>query len=997
MRIRYATCATKNCMTVTHMTTIIFKRECNMADRQNTSGNETILVSSGDEDEDEDVEGLFKEFVSKVERCVDQNDVVLFLKLKFAEARSEFVSSVKFKNALKWRTREMNKSNGYIYTGDICKLLLPDSKVDNVDEKANDVHFAGNGQAVSPFTRVEGDVNRAIELTVVDSEPGYLTTDKGAKLPETAVPSTSSTSSIQPPSSGIVNGRINEKKRQMASPSKQPLTPRKRKKLVKRMELKLKNLAERIQILNQAELSLDEMDMSDSTYIQECRLKEKFNQIWNKICRVQGKPPNTGRVTEKEVKCPTTGLPGIDHAIKKFIKNKKGRFPDKFDISNVIQEANKKYGLKLSTQALNEISDEVFMCIGNILQKRRKRDFNFNFGCHLTDDCNASNDPAINDLALRKKLEENKKVNKKNLDEVFTKFVRYGRMKAHDSTDTSSSSDVEEERPDKSDRVTMKKRFSCISVTQSSDSSENECNDFGLTEGMNDSTKKIRREEGFDDNESDLQNFSMKSPHQLRGKKKETETETKLDMENNTPLQSNDRNLWENSAIVELPTSALSECNEICVKHKNIVKMDGASQPSVVEILEQTGTSGKENTLPDQPAVIAPERINNSVVSTNQQPNDSSPKSDRYIVSAIKEDLTTEPVETSSKSSVTNNSPSHVISSVDDLSLQETKPSSSTKSDSHVITVDKEGLTTEPEETFPESKESSTSSSHKVSNIDNSSLHLTKSSLSSVKSDPNVITFIEEELAAKLVETLSESQETSTFPSRVISSSEDSSVQDTKSFLRPVLSTIKDFDDKAQDVIGNVTGSSFHSDVDNREVVAGKSPKENGSHDDAPKSTPSRKRKGVNFTLSPLTVNIKPISIKGHRIFPKKRKAENGLLDFESPLKSFREATLEIRGNQPSSSCNLPEAINSKLNFDCNNRLSKIEKDEPSVSFANSPPDQSINSDKSGIEATASKRLLLSLNKTGRNSPIKKQETSERTVISIVLSDDDDSDCEIIK
>ena len=121
------------------------------------------------------------------------------------------------------------------------------------------------------------------------------------------------------------------------------------------------------------------------------------------------------------------------------------------------------------------------------------------------------------------------------------------------------------------------------------------------------------------------------------------------------------------------------------------------------------------------------------------------------------------------------------------------------------------------------------------------------------------------------------------------------------------------------------------------------------------------------------------------------------MLDFESPLKSFCEATLEIRGNEPSSSCNLPEAINNKLNFDCNNRLSKIEKDEPSVSFANSPSDQSINSDKSGIEATASKRLLLSLNKMGRNSPIKKQETSERTVISIVLSDDDDSDCEIIK
>lgn len=104
------------------------------------------------------------------------------------------------------------------------------------------------------------------------------------------------------------------------------------------------------------------------------------------------------------------------------------------------------------------------MCIGNILQKRRKRDFNFNFGCYFIDDCNVSNDFVINDLVFRKKLEENKKVNKKNLDEVFIKFVRYGRMKVYDSIDILSSSDVEEERFDRSDRVIMKKRFFCMFV-----------------------------------------------------------------------------------------------------------------------------------------------------------------------------------------------------------------------------------------------------------------------------------------------------------------------------------------------------------------------------------------------------------------------------------------------------------------------------------------------------------------------------------------------------
>lgn len=58
-------------MIVIYMIIIIFKCECNMVDRQNIFGNEMILVSFGDEDEDEDVEGFFKEFVFKVERCVD--------------------------------------------------------------------------------------------------------------------------------------------------------------------------------------------------------------------------------------------------------------------------------------------------------------------------------------------------------------------------------------------------------------------------------------------------------------------------------------------------------------------------------------------------------------------------------------------------------------------------------------------------------------------------------------------------------------------------------------------------------------------------------------------------------------------------------------------------------------------------------------------------------------------------------------------------------------
>ena len=856
-----------------------------MVEGLNACRNEAVVIISSDEDEAENVQELFQEFVSKVERFVEQNDVVLFLRLKFAEARSEFVSSAKFKNALKWRTGEMDKSNGYIFTGDICKLLATDPKTDvckvelDLDEKINvDLCTPGKGRVSShgTRTRVDADANK---VTIESCEPGDCTTDEGGKPAETPQPSTSTAKSS---SSSEVNGKIKKKKKRheipssatssTASPSKQPLTPRKRKRLVKRLELKLKDLAERIKIFNQAELSLDEMEMSDSMYIQECRLKDKFNRIWDKICKVQGRPPDTGRVTEKEVKCPTTGVPAIDRAIKKFLKKKKGRFPDKFDVSNVVLEANKKYGLKLSTQMLNEISDEVFMCVGNTLQKRRKRDFHFNFGCHLTDDCSASNDPAMTDAALRKKLEENKRINKRNLDEIFNKFTHYGRMKAHDSNGNSSSSDLEEEKPEKSRRVMLKRKFSHISVTQSSDSSENECDDLDLREDIDDNSDQIRSKEVFDASESDLEGFTIKPPPQVSEEKKQTESETRCDTESNTVLQSEDRNLRTNSAIVELPPSVLSRCETVSVEHTSLVEIDCTSQPSVTETVEKAGSSDKEDTshvsVKDQDVTIMQQSVKNDV-SKDLQLDESGMKLDSNVITISEEDLTTEPAEISSPSEETNSAPGHVLSNVGDS------------------------------------------------------------------------------------------------------------------------------DEKVEDVTIEASGSSYSSNFVDSEVAAKHSPKENGTHDILPKSSPSMKGKGFNLNLSPsLSIPITPVSPKGLKILSlstKKRKAENGSLEYESPLKIFRNATLEIVKKTQDSSRNILEAMNQKSSCNKNIASSEGESDELFVSATDSPPAQSMISGHSSLEKKyVSRRLPLSLNKTGRNSPINKQKTVERTVI--VLSDDDYSD-----
>lgn len=855
----------------------------------NSARSEAIVIISSDEDEEENVQELFKEFVSKVERYVEQS-VVVFLKLKFAEARSEFVSSAKFKNALKWRTRQMEDSNGYIYTGDICKLLATDLKTDDCkkesdcgEEVVGDA-VARNDDVAIHSSRVEADVNKGIiQVTIDNCEEDDSTTVSERISTEISSPRPS-TSTAQPSTSVNGEGKIKRKRKptETPSPSKKNLTPQKRKKLVKRLKLKLKHVSDQIKILNQAELSLEEMEMCDSTYIQEGRLKERFNRIWDKICQLQGKPPDTGRVTENEVRCRTTRLPVIDRAINKFLKERKNRFPDIFDVSNVVMEANKKHGLKLSNHAINEMSDDVFMCIGNKLQKRRKRDLNLNFGCFLTDDYHPSKDPAINDLSLRKKLEENKRVSKRALDDVFNKFTHYGRMKTRENSGSSSSSDSEETNPENSEKVALKRKFSQISNTQSSDSSENECDDFGLEEeedGSDDPDRskeeleygstpeksveeKLKKRQSIrkvsDTSENDLEDFIIKTPLQVSRNKEPTENDTASDP----------TNLSENCAVVELPVSVLPEGDDISVERTAIVEIDCTLQHSEIEPTEQANVSEKDD--------------NNACVSEDQE------------ITAVQH-----------------------IPRGDALSKSSQGSGSEKKSDSNVSSLRKEDLTTESSDISATSQQSQSQS---------------------VSSD--------------------------------------------------VLISIDDSDDKPEVLSDTAAGSSQSSNfVDSgEEVIAARSPLVNGRHE-------SKKNKNFDVKTSPsVSIPLTPVSLKGRKplflLSTKKRKAENGSLEYESPLKIFRNATLEIVGKNEDASLNNTETVHQKSSCNGSVALSENGSDElPAAAVTNSPPAKATINGHSNLEKTVSRiKLALSLNKSGRNSPKK---VVERTSDVIVLSDDD--------
>ena len=828
---------------------------------------EAIIVLSSDDDEDEDVQELFKQFIVKAERHIPHY-VVVFLKVKFAEAPSDFVSSTKFKSSLKWRTKQLDESNAFIFTGDVCKLLGADLKQDELKSKTEGVKKAEQEAIDGVFSSARNKITNRVEENV-NKDAVRLTTDcsdrkeSGSVVRKRASVKTAteaSTSSAEFPTSVHVEvtkeGKSKRKTNGTTDPSrsKLPLTPRKRQVRINRLKEKLKHVSDKIKILNQAELSLEEMNMSDSTYIQECRLKERFNKIWAKLCKIRGRPTDTGRVIEKDVKCPSTGFPEIDRAVNKFLKKKRGRFPDKFDISRVIQDAKREHGLKISSQALREISDEVFVAIGNKLQERRKLDFSNNFGCHLTDDYSANNDPAINDLALQRKLEENKKISKRALEDVFNKYAHYGRMK-NEGSDASSSSDSERE---KSQNSKMKRKFSRVSVQESSDSSENERDDLGLdfedpNEDKTYRSKSVlgKRDKGHSirklsyTSENDLDDFAFKRPHHNSERTNHTESKSRQTAENHHLPATKRIELTRDCAVVEIPSSVLSESISI-------------EQVEAVDVRQKCSNDNYETTAESNV-------LDNSEISSVPD----TPQSDDVILK--------------------------------DQQINDCVKSRDSNLDDEVLTA---------------------------RSVDFSASSNVQASPGMSRSGTDV-----------LDDTVASSSDVSSDVSNKIS---------TKTSGKPTVEKRKDL----------------------REALSPENSVSN-SQSDNPNVVPS-------VSLKDRKPSILSLSIK-------KRKAEGGSLEYESPLKVFRNATLEIVGKKDNILNAKGDSSEQKANCGKIASSSKSEDDELYITGTNVSPSQGTVNGHSHVQNNEPRKSALSLKKNGRKTP-KKVEIADEI---IVLSDDE--------
>uniref|UniRef100_A0A3Q0RIG8 Death domain-associated protein 6 n=1 Tax=Amphilophus citrinellus TaxID=61819 RepID=A0A3Q0RIG8_AMPCI len=305
-----------------------------------------------------------------VEHCTplteDCPEVLTFLQTKHSKACPVFLSSVEFRNTLgRCLTRaQANRSKTFVYINELCTVLR---------------QYA---------------VKRRQDLSKVEPGPS---TSTSSNAPSTSITLRSKTKS---------KGRLDEEEGVQ----------------IAYLENLLKVYNDEICRLQQAELSLDDLEAEDSLYIQEHKLKRK---IYEKLCELKGCSTLTGRAIEQRIPYKATRYPEINRRIERFINSPEVRSnpPDYQDVRQQVLRANDRHSLCLSRKQLNQIAQEAFRETGSRIQERRHLDLVYNFGSHLTDAYKPATDPALSDQSLLRKLRSNREVALTRLEEVITKYA----------------------------------------------------------------------------------------------------------------------------------------------------------------------------------------------------------------------------------------------------------------------------------------------------------------------------------------------------------------------------------------------------------------------------------------------------------------------------------------------------------------------------------------------------------------------------------------------
>ncbi|XP_052327987.1 death domain-associated protein 6 isoform X1 [Oncorhynchus keta] len=347
---------------------------------------------------------LFTEFVEYCSaHTQDCPEVMTFLHAKHSKASPNFLASVEFRNTLgRCLTRaQARRTKTFVYINELCTVLKQHS-----DKRRQTV------------VKVEPTAGEKKEMK--------------EEAPTEELPSTS--------------GQQEEK-----NDEEEEEEERKTKKASRRQIAYLENLLkmynDEIRRLQEKELSVNELEEEDSSYIQEHKLKRKMMKIYDKLCELKGCSSLTGRVIEQRIQYKGTRYPEVNRKIERFINGPEAQLnpPDYTDILQHIRRANERHGLNLSKKQLTQIAQDAFRETGNRLQERRHLDMVYNFGSHLTDLYKPATDPALLDPTLARKLRTNREVALSSLEQVISKYA----LKQDDTEQEERAKRIERERQKK--------------------------------------------------------------------------------------------------------------------------------------------------------------------------------------------------------------------------------------------------------------------------------------------------------------------------------------------------------------------------------------------------------------------------------------------------------------------------------------------------------------------------------------------------------------------
>lgn len=190
---------------------------------------------------------------------------------------------------------------------------------------------------------------------------------------------------------------------------------------IRKLERLLGALNGKVQRLQEKEMSVDDMQDSQSSYVLEDRYQKRALQVWKKLCELKGTNDNTGRNCDQKFRYNGTGYPEIDKRVSTYV-NKYKEFPDYQDILHLVTHVSEKKEMHLSAGKLESLARSVFTGVGEQLRARRLRDFHDLQGCHLTDVSMV--DPADEDTELATTLEQSYTSGKQKIEDLVNEFAQ---------------------------------------------------------------------------------------------------------------------------------------------------------------------------------------------------------------------------------------------------------------------------------------------------------------------------------------------------------------------------------------------------------------------------------------------------------------------------------------------------------------------------------------------------------------------------------------------